>query len=205
MNIAFVFKRDDISASKRTLFNINKLHVFAWNEFVSNLDAGFHHANILETFFKKVKKKDHAFGSVVFSFFLVCPVAGHIQNWEQGRRLNPLLHIMSVTSYRILYPATKLFFKPTDSPSIHSLRFNQAMIFVYVCLSLSLHHYLYLLLSSLSVACIILAARYAHRRFIKGMLIYLCYLKNNSTLAYIFYLSRKKLWFFNFLIKDIYR
>ena len=27
--------------------------------------------------------------------------------WEQGRRLNPLLHIMSVLSYHILYPAIK--------------------------------------------------------------------------------------------------
>jgi hypothetical protein len=34
--------------------------------------------------------------------------------WEQERRPNPLLNIMSVTSYHILYPAVNCFFDQSN-------------------------------------------------------------------------------------------
>ena len=63
MNLAFVFKRDDISASKRTFFNVDEFHVLARNEFASNFDAGFHVANIIADFYKKSRKKTTFLGS----------------------------------------------------------------------------------------------------------------------------------------------
>lgn len=63
MNLAFVFKRDDVSASKRTFFNVDEFHVLARNEFVSNFDAGFHDANIVADFYKKSRKKTTFLGS----------------------------------------------------------------------------------------------------------------------------------------------
>jgi hypothetical protein len=51
VNLALVFKSDDVSASNRTFFNVDELHILAENEFVSNFDAGFHVASILDTFF----------------------------------------------------------------------------------------------------------------------------------------------------------
>jgi hypothetical protein len=65
-------------------------------------------------------------------------------------------------------------------------------------LSLYLPPFIYLLFIFLSVARIILAARISHHRFIKGMLIWLCYLKNTIYYTDIYYFVQIKVIYFCF-------
>ena len=70
-------------------------------------------------------------------------------------------------------PCHKIILTRTDFPTstAHDLNKRNVLVFhLFPLCRLLTHHHFTLLLSSLSVACIILAARKAHRRFIKGML-----------------------------------
>lgn len=52
------------------------------------------------------------------------------QNWEQGRRLNPLFNIMSVASYHILYPAINSYSIDFPTSTAYDL-----VKHIYICVS----------------------------------------------------------------------
>ena len=131
------------------------------------------------------------------------------RNWEQGRRLNPLLHIMSVPSYHILYPAIKLtadhhtdfilfvniFFSPiTDFPFIHSLRFYQAFYLLPDPLAAFIPHHLITRRSYLCVYLLVLFWRREERTVgsSKGCFLHLYYLKNTYHYTDIYCFVNKK-------------
>lgn len=105
--------------------------------------------------------------------------------------LDTIIQILFYLSTSFLNFLHSAWFSVRPQPTI----FTSISFFIFSSFASGYHSFHHFLPASF-VACIILAARSAHRRFIKGMLIWLCYLKNTYTLHIYIQQSRKNIIFF---------